>query len=75
AHDVYTAGEAYVAENIDATSGDINYNSGNCTTGYIAGAYSAKNPGSSVKSCATSGGPNTFAVAVTSINGKSYSLP
>ena len=73
AHDVYTAGEAYVAENVDATSAQID--NGNCSGGYTVGQYSAKNPGSSVSTCVAAGGPNTFTVNVTSINGKSYSLP
>jgi len=73
AHDVYTAGEAYVAEFVDATSNDIDAT--DCKAGYTAGSYSAKNPGSAVSYCTATGGPNDFAVTVHSINSKSYSLP
>ncbi|MEJ2289517.1 MAG: type II secretion system protein, partial [Deinococcales bacterium] len=42
AHNVNTAGEAYVSEHINAVSGDID--NADCSGGYTAGSYIVKNP-------------------------------
>jgi len=74
AQNVYTAANAYLAEFVNATASDVTQ--ADCSGGYnSAGAYTTNNPGSSVSSCAVTATSGEVAVAVTSINGKSYNLP
>lgn len=71
---VYTAANAYLAEYINATGADVAADA--CGNGevYEVGDYSVNDPGSSVSTCTITAGTGTdFSVAVTSVNGKSFS--
>jgi len=72
AQNVYKAAFAYVAEDPDhAVKTDTN-----CTDGYIAGSYEAKDPGNIVTACTVSdaNGDGNPEIAVTGRHGDSYSL-
>jgi type IV pilus assembly protein PilA len=64
AKNVYTAGQAYLAENINAT---IAATPGGCTDGVAFGSYSVKDPGAFVTNCDYTA--NASLVTVTFNNG------
>lgn len=63
AQNVYKAGQAYLAENVNVT----NVPSLTCTGGYTAGSYSVPNPGSFITGCSI--GANGSPVQVTYTGG------
>jgi hypothetical protein len=74
---VYTAAFAYLAEDINATAGDVTQE--DCAAGYTAAAgYEVGDPGGSVASCAvttTDTDGITFLVEVESQPGTEYKFP
>ncbi len=71
---IYTAANAYLAENISATAGDVIVGCGSGAT-YTVGSFTVPDPGSAVNACAvTASGANQVIVNVTSSNGVGFSF-
>ncbi|WP_105317386.1 type II secretion system protein [Thermus tenuipuniceus] len=71
AHNVFKAAWAYLAEEPGR-----GVQVGDCTAGYVAGAFSVPNPGNTVRSCAVrTRGDGTPEVEVISQSGRAYRLP
>ncbi|MEJ2667586.1 MAG: type II secretion system protein [Deinococcales bacterium] len=71
---VYTAGNAVLAEDVNATPASI---AKACTTGYQVQAgtsrtYTIGDPGSAVSDCVATASGTNFYVTVTSVNGKTF---